>query len=379
MLNTEDRLRDFPSLAGMTYLNTAAEGIPPLVVGAALTQYFHDHQLGMDGRDRHHPQLAAAKALTAELFGLTADEVAICSCSSEAYNLLALALRLQPGDEVIINDLDFPAGATPWLQPSNPATTKIWASRNGALHVEDLIPLLSPRTRLITSSLVSFYNGYMIPLPAVVEAVRQHSNALFALDVTQALGRIPLDLSGVDVVISSTHKWILASHGGGLVGIRSERAAELTSPAGGWFNLKTQVPLGPGRLDPVESLPGAASFAVGMPNFPAIYAIRAALEYITNIGVAAIDQAAAPLVRRCLDGLQQLPIELLTPPDPANIAGILAFKHPAMERIHQRLREANIHVMSHAGRLRIAIHGYNTQADIDHLLTTLEQVLHDVQ
>ena len=125
---------------------------------------------------------------------------------------------------------------------------KVWRARDGALRVEDLVPLLSPKTRLVTVSLVSFFNGYMIPLPAVVEAVRQHSDALLAVDVTQALGRIPLELTGADLIVSSTHKWILASHGGGLVGVPSERADELTVPAGGWFNLED--PFGRSGLPP---------------------------------------------------------------------------------------------------------------------------------
>jgi selenocysteine lyase/cysteine desulfurase len=228
---------------------------------------------------------------------------------------------------------------------------------------------------MVTASLVSYYNGFLIPLPAVVETVRAHSPALLAIDVTQALGRVPLNLAGVDLIVSSTHKWILASHGGGLVGVPAARAQELTVPAGGWFHLTNPVPLGPGRLEPVESQPGAAGFAVGMPNFPAIYAIRAALEYIQSVGVAAIDAAARPLVQACLDGLARLPIELLTPREADALAGILAFRHPDMDAIQRRLRAANIHVMAHAGRLRVALHGYNTMADVAHLLQTLEEAL----
>lgn len=148
-----------------------------------------------------------------------ASEVAICSCSSEAYNLAALALQLRPGDEVVVNDLDFPAGVTPWLQPSCPATVRVWRSVDGALRVEDLIPLLSPNTRLVTTSLVSFYNGFVVPLTETIAAVRRHSPALVAVDVTQALGRMALDLADVDLIVSSSHKWILATHGGGLVSL----------------------------------------------------------------------------------------------------------------------------------------------------------------
>ena len=57
MLTVESRRNSFPSLAEMVYLNSAAEGIPPLEVGEALEQYFRDKQLGMDGRERHFAAL----------------------------------------------------------------------------------------------------------------------------------------------------------------------------------------------------------------------------------------------------------------------------------------------------------------------------------
>ena len=373
MLTQESRDRDFPSLQGKVYLNSAAEGIPPLAVGEALAQYFADKQLGMDGRDPHFAQWKAARELTAEFYGLSADEIGICSCSSEAYNLAAAALRLREGDEVIINDLDFPAGATPWLQADCPATVKVWRAQQGALRVEDLQKLLSPRTRLVTVSLVSFFNGFLIPLEEVVNAVRQFSDARLAVDVTQALGRIPLKLDGVDLIVSSTHKWILASHGGGLVGVPKARAEEWTVPAGGWFNLEDAF--GPRRFEEAVSQPGAASFMVGMPNFPAIYAIRAGLEYIRATGVDAIHKAADPLVQQCRAALAELPVEMLTPLDQSELAGILAFRHDRAEQIHAQLHAKNIHIMHQAGRMRVALHGYNTQEDVNQFLTTLRAAL----
>ena len=373
MLTEQTRRRSFPSLDGMVYLNSAAEGIPPLEVRDALVQYFRDKQFGMDGRDRHFAQLEQTKRFVAELYGLTPAEIAVCSCSSEAYNLAAMALRLREGDEVVINDLDFPAGATPWLQPTCPASVRVWKAREGMLRVEDLRTLLTPRSRLVTVSMVSFFNGFRIALPEVIETVRQHSSALVAVDVTQALGRIPLDLTGADLIVSSTHKWILASHGGGLVGVPSARASEWHVPAGGWFNLEDAF--GSTRFERAVSKPGAAGFAVGMPNFPAIYAIRAALEYIQSVGVAAIDRAASPLVRACLEGLSELPVELLTPRDISAVAGIIAFRHPKAEQIAQQLRAKNIHLMHNAGRLRVALHGYNTMTDVSTLLRDLSDAL----
>ena len=373
MLTESTRQADFPSLADRSYLNTAAEGIPPQVVIDAVAEYTRDKTLGMDGRLAHEARRKEAKQEIARAYGLSPDEVGICSCSSEAYNLAAMAMGLADGDEVVINDLDFPAGATPWLQPSCPAEVRLWRSRDGALRVEDLIPLLGPKTRLVTVSLVSFFNGYKIPLDQVVQAVRNHSSALLALDVTQALGRIPLDLAEVDLVVSSTHKWILATHGGGLVGVPASRNQQWTVPAGGWFNLENAFDAD--RFERAVTKPGADSFSVGMPNYAAVYAVQAALRYIHSVGVEAIDAHTRPLVRACMDGLKKLQVDLLTPDEPDALAGILAFQHPDAERINRALRAKDIHIMCHAGRLRVAVHGYNTMQDVERLLQGLQEAL----
>ena len=374
MLTDESRERDFPSLAGRVYLNTAAEGIPPRAVAEAMGRYVQDKTLGMDGRVPHDREWQQLRARAGEALGLSADEIGICSCASEAFNLAAWALQLRDGDEVVVNDLDFPAGATPWLQPSCPATVRVWRARGGALRLEDLRPLLGPGTRLVTTSLVSFYNGHQVSLPGLAEAVRRHSPALLAVDVTQALGRIPLELADADLIVSSTHKWILGSHGGGIVGVPADRAGRWTVPAGGWFQLENAFDAD--RFDRVVTRPGARSFSVGMPNYPAVYAVNAGLGYVQSVGVRAIDDHARPLVRACFDAIRKLPVEMLTPADdPDALAGIVAFRHPDAERIHRALRERDVHIMAHAGRLRVAIHGYNTPADVETFLKALTEAI----
>ncbi|MFM7248524.1 MAG: aminotransferase class V-fold PLP-dependent enzyme [Planctomycetaceae bacterium] len=374
MLDPASRARDFPALGRMVYLNTAAEGIPPPAVAEALSQYARDKALGMDGRLEHAKVHARARAAAAALVGLGPDDVAICSCSSEAYNLAALALRLSDGDEVVVTDLDFPASVTPFLQQACPATVKVWRSRGGRLEGADLAALLSPRTRLVSLPLVSFYNGFRADVPATAAVVARHSPALLAVDATQALGRIPLDrgsgaLAGADLVVSSTHKWLLGPHGGGIVGVPPHRRDAWTVPAGGWFNIRDAF--GGERFAAAESLAGAASFAVGMPNYPAIYGIAAALDYISGVGIDAIDRHAAPLVAACHEGLVSRGVEMLSPADPRALAGILAFRHPRAEAVHAALHARGIHVMHHAGRLRVAIHGYTTAADVEAFLSAL--------
>lgn len=373
MLSEETRLQDFPSFADRVYLNTAAEGIPPKSVVDALKQYGEDKYLGMDGRLLHEKEADSLKIRAAELYGLREEDIGLSSCSSEAYNLAYAALRLKDEDEVIINDLDFPSGMTPWLTNASPATVKVWRSRDGILAVEDLIELLTPKTRFVNTSLVSFYNGHQVDIEEISHAVRKFSPAMLGVDATQAIGRLRMQLDKADLIISSTHKWLLGSHGGGLVGIAPERAEEWTVPAGGWFNLDNAFD--DSLFQGVQTKKGAASFSVGMPNYPAIYAINAGLEYILKVGVEEIEKYTHNLVQYCREGISSLPVELLGPLNPSRPSGIIAFKHPNFEVINDELHSAGIHVMAQAGRIRVSIHGYNTYSDIEKFLDILSKAL----
>jgi selenocysteine lyase/cysteine desulfurase len=374
MLTPASRTRDFPALETMTYLNTAAESIPPLCVGEALEAYWRHKQRGMRGRDEHFATVESCREVSARLLGREPGEVGFCSCSSEAYNLLATALNPGPEDEVVVTDLDFPAGATPWLRAAVPPRLHLWRARGGELQVGDLIPLLNSRTRLVQVSLVSFLNGHRIAWAALRDAVRREApEAILAVDVTQALGRVVMDCGDADIQISSTHKWTLGIHGGCIVGIPRARAARLTTRAGGWHHLANAF--ADDRFERARPREGAASFAVGMPNFAALYALNASLRYLEAIGVGEIARHADPLVAEVHRGLRDLGIEPMAPLQPGNSSGIVAFRHAEAPRLHAALEQADIHVMHQAGRIRISLHGYNDAGDVERLLATLGRAL----
>jgi cysteine desulfurase / selenocysteine lyase len=370
MLTDFSRNQDFPGLNGLTYLNTAAESIPPVCVGEAVMRYVADKQLGMRGRDPHFAAVEACREVSARFVGLRTEEVSFCSCSSEAYNLLASALALEAGDEVVVTDLDFPAGVTPWLCAGQGAVMRVWEATEGELDVADLMPLLSERTRLVQVSLVSFYNGHRIDWKPLHDAVRALApRALISVDVTQALGRVALECPGADVLISSTHKWTLGIHGGCVIGVPEERAEQLTTQAGGWYHLSNAFDAD--RFQRAVPKPGAASFSVGMPNFISLYALDAALRYLEGVGLEAIGAHADPLVRAAHDGLVNLGIKPLCPLREGRATGIVSFKHERSTELHAALEAADIHVMHQAGRVRLALHGYNTITDVNRVLSVL--------
>jgi selenocysteine lyase/cysteine desulfurase len=374
MLTTESLRADFPALEGITYLNTAAESIPPRCVGEAIAQYTHDKGLGMRGRVPHFAAVEACREISAKLVGLKTEEVSFCSCSSEAYNLLAGALDLGPDDEVVVSDLDFPAGATPWLRAARPPRVKVWRARQGELRTEDLLPLLGAKTRLVQVSLVSFYNGFRIDWPALRDAVRSLApQAALSVDITQAFGRVELGCSDADILISSTHKWTLGIHGGCVIGVPEAGAERLTTKAGGWFHLTNAFEAD--RFEKAVTKPGAASFSVGMPNFVSLYALNASLRYLDGIGIDAISRHADPLVTRVHAGLVDLGLAPLAPLRPEFPTGIVSFIHPRSAEIHAALEREEIHVMHQAGRVRVAVHGYNTADEVARLLGVIGSCL----
>lgn len=370
MLTETSRLRDFPTLQGITYLNTAAESIPPLSVGEALQAYWQDKTRGMHGREGHFAAVENCREISAKMLGLTTEEVSFCSCSSEAYNLLASALNLGAGDEVVVTDLDFPAGATPWLRAVQPPVVRLWKAVEGELKAADLAPLLNEKTKLVQVSLVSFFNGHRIAWTALHETVRRLApNALISVDITQAFGRVELNCPGADILISSTHKWTLGVHGGCIIGVPKRNAQRLTTHAGGWYHLSNAFDAD--RFDRAVTKHGALSFSVGMPNFAALYALNAALRYVDGVGVAAISAHADPLVRELYEGLIALDLQPMCPLHADLPTGIIAFMHERSGEIHAALEKANVHVMHSAGRIRLAVHGYNTQADVRRALEVL--------
>jgi cysteine desulfurase / selenocysteine lyase len=374
MLTDSTRLRDFPTLSGISYLNTAAESIPPLAVKEALESYWADKARGMRGREGHFAAVESCREISAKMLGLMTEEVSFCSCSSEAYNLLASALNLGADDEVVVTDLDFPAGATPWLRAIHPPLSRLWKAAGGELNVADLIPLLNEKTKLVQVSLVSFYNGHRIDWQPLHDAVRKHApNALISVDITQAFGRVVLDCDGADILISSTHKWTLGVHGGCVIGVPKRNADRLTTHAGGWYHLSNAFDAD--RFERAVTKTGALSFSVGMPSFAALYALNAALRYVDGVGVAAISAHADPLVNEVHDGLVALGLKPMAPLHADRSTGIIAFMHERSSEIHAALEKAEVHVMHSAGRIRFAMHGYNTSDDVKRALECLKAIL----
>ncbi len=375
LITAKIRDRDFPALKKITYFNTASEGISPPCVEKAFADYMAINQWqNTKGPEEHIVRMEQCRQIAAKTLGLTPEETSFCSSSSEAYNLLAITLALENKDEVIINDLDFPSGVTPWLSGRFHCTLQLWKSRNGVLEIEDLLPLLNERTRLVPISLVSFYNGYRLPWAPFSKAVRSKSpRAIISVDATQALGHCILDCHDADFILSIGHKWLLGIQGCCILGIPKNRAKELTAHVGGWYHLAD--PFGKDRFERALQKEGALSYSVGSPIFPSIYALDASLRYLNALGIPRIAQYRNTLLSPLFEGLLELGLKPMVPLQPDYPSGIIAFQHPKGAAVYKALVQKKIFVTYSVERFRVSLHFYNTLNEVEHFLKTLRKIL----
>ncbi len=364
----------FPRAVETVYLDTAAEGLPAPGLAESFAEYCRDKSLGTPGRRRFHRVEAETASLCARLLDTSPENVTLLSNASEAFNVLAGSLEWKAGDRVIISDLEFPSNVYPWLRLEQMGVEVVVVSgEGGALRFEDIERHINHSTRLISLSLVSYRTGAFLDCVPRLSAEAHRVGAFLSIDATQALGRLPLTVEGVDYLMSSSFKWLLGPHGLGVVYVSPDLREQLNPRAVGWYSVRNCFT--PDRFERYELKSGAACLASGMPNFPSLYALRDSLQFVLRTGIDSIrDRLLEPvaLLRRRLAAAG---LSLLTPEDPRLASGIVAFEHPYAAQVGSALEEEGVIVWAGDGRVRASLHLYNDEEDVDRYVSILEGVL----
>ncbi len=355
----------FPRACRAHYLDTAAEGLHAPRVQQALEAYHRAKALGTPGRRQLYAVEEETREMAARLISAPACTVAFLSL-----NVLANSLDWRAGDEILISDLEFPSNVLPWLRLMRLGVRLVvLTSEDGRLAWERVAERISARTRLASLSLVSYKTGAYLPGIPQVAAQARRTGAIVSIDATQALGRCPVNLEGVDYLMASSYKWLLAPHGLAVVYLSPALRERIEPSGGGWYSVPNIFT--PDRFERYELKPGAQCLAAGMPNFLSLYGLREALRFLLEIGVQRIWEDLLPLVRRLRDGLAEMGLDLLTPAGIEYSSGIVSFAHPQAEAVGAALERSDVIVWAGDSRVRASIHLYNDAEDIDRYLEVL--------
>ena len=364
----------FPQTREFTYLNTAAEGLLSIDSRQALSVYLDAKSMGSINRPLLYQKERETVALMARLLGAAPDTVAFLSNATEGLNLLANSLDWKEGDEVLITDLEFPSNVVTWLRLAERGVRlRVVEAKSGMIRLEDLAAQINASTRLVSVSQVSYKSGTQLPFLRELGEYAHRAGAIFCVDATQALGRVPVSVEGVDFLVASSYKWLFTPHGLGITYCAPELLDRLKPATAGWYGVANIFTAD--RFERFEYKQGAARFVAGMPNFGSIFALHASLQYLLEIGVENIDEALRPAVGKLYDGLTGMGLRMLTPAEKEFQSGIVSFLHPAAQQIGAALQDENIIVWANDGRVRTAVHLYNEADEVDRYLEALRRIL----
>ncbi len=362
---------DFPITSRGVYLNSAY--ITPVPASVAASGRAFD-----DAKASRPISLGDMQAKTdevrkqvARLINASDDEVGFLAATSEGENLVAGALGLQRGDNVVIDELHYQTEFVLYkrLEETRGIELRIAKAHGGALGAKDFEPLVDRRTRLVSVALVSHQNGFRHDLKPLADLAHAHGAWLYT-DAIQAAGMIPIDVraSGVDALCTGTYKWLLGGFGTAPFFARREILDRITPDR--WGALHVAKDLGNHRYEIHRS---AKKFEYATLAFGAVYQLGAGLAYLEKVGVPRIEAHTVALAQGLRDGLAARGLDVLTPA--GNRSSIVSFRNPAPPgKMQQALAAAGIEVSYREGgtQVRVSPALFNAAEDIEACLRAIE-------
>jgi selenocysteine lyase/cysteine desulfurase len=240
---------------------------------------------------------------------------------------------------------------------------------DGSIPVERFAEAIDERTALVCCTTLSYRSGHRHDVPAIAE-VAHSRGAIVLADSYQACGAVELDVRslGADVVTGGTVKYLLGTAGLGFMWVRRSLSETLLPTQTGWFADEDIFAMSIADYSPHRS---ARRFDSGTPPVPALYAGVAGVSLVAEAGVPAIEVHVRGLVERLLDGLDVLGAAVATPRDPALRGPLVCVRSTDVDALVAALAAERIVVSSREDKLRVALHLYNVDEDVDALLDAL--------
>ena len=176
------------------------------------------------------PRIESVRRELAREFGCDPEEMAITRNASESLETLIFGLDLQPGDEVVVTNQNYPRMLTSWDQRVRrdrivikPISFPV-PPPSAADVVRRFREAITPRTRVIEITHITNLTGQILPVRDVVRMARERGIEVF-VDGAHAFAHFPFrrDDLECDYYGTSLHKWLLAPIGTGFLYVRKEK------------------------------------------------------------------------------------------------------------------------------------------------------------
>jgi cysteine desulfurase/selenocysteine lyase len=375
------------------YLDNAATTFPkPEQVYRAVERALREVGVG-PGRGSYRRGLEAsrlvfeAREAIAGLFGVRdSSRIVFTHSATEALNLAILGL-LKPGDHVVSTTMEHNSLVRPLhlAKQRGVAVTWVAGDRSGLVESRQIAAAIRGNTRLVAITHCSNVTGTIQPV-GEIGLLTRNAGILLLVDAAQSAGAIPIDVNdlNIDLLAIPGHKGLFGPQGTGILFIAAgvELMPLMVGGTGG-FSAGVEQP---------DVLP--ERFESGTLNTPGIAGLKAGVEFVREIGVAAIRRKEAALVAPLVEGLPAIPgVIPFGPRSPEMRGGPVSFTvtghDPAqigfrLDREYDISVRVGLHCAPQAhrtigtfpgGTIRVSPGYFNTEQDIEIFLRALRDIV----
>jgi selenocysteine lyase/cysteine desulfurase len=367
MVNWSKIRKDFPITKRFTYLDHASASPMPKPVYEAVRRYYDELGGFADfSWNRWTARREEVRRKVARFIHAEPDEIAFTASTSHGMNLIA-ELIAEEGS-VLTNELEFPATTVPFIWRNS--KLKFLKSENGTIPISLIKRHLNSRIKTILTSFVQYQTGFRQDLEALGQI---KGNRFFVVNATQGFGYLPIDVrrARIDFLATNSYKWLMAGYGGGILYVNRKWIKKLKPHSAGWRSVAHPEDFNNRKVVLKRE---ASRYEFGCPPFPHIFAIGAALDYISEIGLNQITSRIHFLTGFLKNELKKLKLKILSPDEPEFQSGIVVFLIKNAEQLTNEFLKRRIYVSPRGGGIRAAPHFYNNEADLGKLIKVLKEI-----
>lgn len=378
--------RELPATTDCVYLNTGTCGPLPrrsaAAMQAALERELWRGRIVLEDFEQLLAVVDDLRARFAALMGADAEEVALTHHTTDGMNIGTWGLGWRQGDELVTTSLEHEGGLLPAYMAARRLGLAVRVVDLG-LGDGDVVGLLqqaiTPRTRLLSISHVSFMSGAQFPLAEIVEMAHWH-HVLVLVDGAQSMGAIPLDVHalGVDLYAVPGQKWLCGPEGMGALYVRKELWGEVLPTWTGFLSIFPGM-----HYDLTGEFmlsPDARRYEIGSVFRPGLHGMQASLQWLEEeVGWDWAFARIATLAEEAAGLLAELPgVRVLTPAERAGLVSFAVEGHEPealVNALAARPLPIRIRWVRFLQCLRISTGFYNTREDLVALRDALGELI----
>jgi len=362
---------EFPSLTFWTFLNTATFGQLPRCGTDAVNRHFqHRDVFACSDFVDWYSDTDRLRELVGRLIHALPEDIAFIPTTSFALSLLMGGIPWRPGDRIVTLTDEFPN------QIYYPALLADRGVEFVETPWERFYESITPRTRLVVMSAMSYITGLRPPVTEIGRFLRERE-VLFYLDGTQGCGALEFDMSEIRPAVFAVHgyKWMLSPNGAGFMYVNPEVRRWLRPYVVGWRSDQDWRDVDHLRHGAPSFGQSAEKYEGGMLAHSLLYAMEEAIWMMLEIGPEEIERRVLGLAEQCRQLLRGLGAEVNT--GERFQSPIISARLPGCDAsaVALQLKARRVLVSARHGLLRISTHFYNDENDLDRLHEELKRVI----